>query len=380
MDVAQRLNAFPEYVFSRLAKITKAVEAKSDRKVLNLGVGSPDIPPSEKYISKVSQYFKEPSMHLYPGYGGIPEFTEAIKFWHKTRFNTDLMSEMIFPVNGAKDAIVHLTMALLDEGDQVLMPDPGYPGFTGAALLIGAKPVYYNLLPENNFKPNITELQGLLTTRTKCLWLNFPSNPTGQVLTKAEIAEYVAFSKKNNIWLIYDNAYSEITFGDFIAPSILEIPGALDVAVEVHSFSKSFSFAGYRMGWVAGNTRVIDALAKVKSQVDSGMALPLQKLGAYALTNVDKDWLASMRKSYSNRQSIIGDYLHKLGLNFALPKGSLYIWAKIPTDQKNSEKFSMKILNEKQILLTPGTAFGKNGSDYIRASICSNIDEIDKYF
>jgi LL-diaminopimelate aminotransferase len=236
------------------------------------------------------------------------------------------------------------------------------------------------LLPENNFKPSIIELQGLLTPKTKCLWLNFPSNPTGQIFTKDEIAEYVAFARMNNIWLIYDNAYSEITFGDFIAPSVLEILGAIDIAVEVHSFSKSFSFAGYRMGWVAGNPKVINALAKVKSQVDSGMASPLQKLGAFALTNVDRDWLASMHKSYTNRQFIIGDYLHKLGLSFVLPKGSLYLWARIPVDQVNSEEFSMKILNEKQILLTPGTAFGKNGSDYIRASICSNIDEIDRYF
>lgn len=380
MKVANRINLFTEYVFSRLGKKIKEVESKSKRKVLNFGPGNPDVSPSPLYIDKFIEFIKEGGAHLYPGFGANKELTKALIKWYRQRFNVDLEGEELLPLLGAKDGVSHLPLALLDEGDEVLVPDPSYPAFTDSTLMIGGKVVYYNLLEENNFKISASELEKKITDKTKFIWVNFPANPTGQVATLAELEEIVALAKKHKIIIVYDNAYSEITFDGFVAPSILQVEGAIDYAVELGSFSKTFSFAGFRMGWIVGNQQVIAALAKVKSQTDSGLSIPLQKLGAFALTNTDKGWYKKMITSYQERREIIASHLKKLGLQFTLPTGSLYVWAKIPESARNCEEFCMQLLEDKQILLTPGTAFGKNDERYVRASICINIDEIESYF
>jgi len=246
--------------------------------------------------------------------------------------------------------------------------------------MAGAKPKYYNLTEANNFKIDFLDLKKKISAKTKFIWINFPSNPTGQAVDLEQLEEIVLFARKNNLIIVYDNAYSEITFGGFVAPSIFEIKGARDIAVEIGSFSKTFSFAGFRIGWIAGNRDIIAALAKVKSQIDSGLATPLQKLGAFALTNFDKEWHAKMIKTYEKRRKIISKYFQKLGLEFSLPQASLYIWAKIPSKEKSSEDFCMNLLKNKQILITPGTAFGKNGERFARISICADIKGIEEYF
>ncbi len=377
---AKRLEIFPEYIFSRLSKIVEEVENQTDKKVLSFGPGSPDIKPSNLYIEKFIEFIQENNAHLYPGYGAIPEFSEALIKWYKERFNLTLDKAEILPLLGAKDGVAHLPLALLDEGDEVLVPDPGYPAFTDPALMIGAKVVYYDLLEKNNFRIDLSELVKKISGKTKFIWINFPANPTGQVATIDELKELVAFARKHSIFIVYDNAYAEITFDGFTAPSILQIDGAKDIAVEIGSFSKTFSFAGFRMGWIIGNREVIEALSKVKSQMDSGMSTPLQKLGAFALTNMDKVWYQNMISSYRERREIIAKHLKSLGLTFSMPKGSLYIWAKIPSDARNCEDYCMQLLRKKQILFTPGTAFGKNGDRYIRVSICVNINKIGSYF
>jgi len=285
----------------------------------------------------------------------------------------------VLPLLGAKDGVSHLPLAILDEGDEVLVPNPGYPAYIAPALMVDAKPVAYDLLPENDFKISIENLEKKITNKTKCIWVNFPSNPTGYVANLEELQQVVAFCRKHSLILIYDNAYSEITFDGIVAPSILQIPGAKELVVEIGSFSKTFSFAGFRMGWIVGNADIIASLAKIKSQLDSGLSLPLQKLGAFALTHQDKKWHRKMLASYEKRRDIIATKLEKFGLTFTLPKGSLYIWAKIPDSAVNSTEFSMQLLKEKQVLLTPGIAFGSNGDRYVRASICSNIYSIDEY-
>src|SRR3989344_1148021 len=327
--VARRLERFPEYVFSRLNKVIAEVEKTSGRKVKNFGIGSPDVPPSETYLAKLNEFFHDKDAHLYPGYSGTPEFKQAVAGWYKKRFGVDIAAEEILPLLGAKDGVAHLPLALADEGDEILVPDPGYPGFSGTALLMGAKPVPYG---------SFDELEQKITDKTAFVWVNFPSNPTGAVATKEELAKIVALAKKRGVYIVYDNAYSEITFDGFVAPSILEIEGAKDVAVELGSFSKTFSFAGYRMGWIVGNKDVVDALAKVKSQADSGMSLPLQRLGAFALSNQDKVWHEKMVATYKERRDVIAAKLRGLGLTFdppaGGPKGSLYLWAKIPDSAK----------------------------------------------
>lgn len=378
--LSSRLNLFPEYIFAKLAKEVELVEKTSKRKVLNLGAGSPDIPPSNININKLRGLLLDKDAHLYPGYKAIPEFRDALKTWYKTRFDVSLEKEEILPLLGAKDGISHLPLALLNEGDEILVPDPGYPSFTWPALLVGAKPINYSLSEENSFKIDLDDLKKLISGKTKAIWINFPSNPTGAVVTPDELEKIFTIAKKHNIWLIYDNAYSEITFDGFIAPSILEIKGAKEIAVEIGSFSKTFSFAGFRMGWIVGNKEIISSLAKVKSQMDSGLSLPLQRLGAFALTHFDNRWHKHMLANYQKRRDIIAKNLKTLGLTFSLPKGALYIWARIPDSEVNSEKFCLDLLQKRQILLTPGTAYGKNGEHFVRASICVNIDNITDYF
>jgi len=377
---AKRLEQFPEYIFSRIAKDIAAVEKASGRNVLNLGMGTPDVPPSARYMEKLAEFVRAPGASLYPGYGASPEFREALQTWYKTRFGVMLAPDELLPLLGAKDGTGHVPLALLDEGDEILTPDPGYPGFSGPTDMIGAVPVYYGLTEENDFKISLTELERSITKRTKGVWVNFPSNPTGQVATLPELRSLVAFAKKHGIFILYDNAYADIAFGGYRAPSVLEIEGAKDVAVELGSFSKMYSFAGFRMGWIAGNAEMIAALAKVKSQVDSGLSIPLQRLGAYALTHPDTEWSRKMLQSYQDRRDIIAKYLTTLGLSFRIPEGGLYLWAKIPDAEKDSETFCARLLQEKHIVLTPGTAFGRNGVRYVRVSICANIDKIADYF
>ncbi len=378
--VAGRLNLFTEYVFSKLNKKIAEVEKRSKRKVLNFGPGNPDVVPSPLYLDKLNLFTRETDAHLYPGYGANDEFVHGLIHWYKKRFNVDLAKDELLPLLGAKDGVSHLPLALLDEGDEVLVPDPGYPAFADPALMIGGKVVYYDLLEENDFKVSLSELEKKLSAKCKFIWVNCPANPTGRVISLEELEKIVAFAKQHHILIAYDNAYCEITFDEYVAPSILQIDGAKELAVELGSFSKTFSFAGFRMGWIVGNKAVIAALAKVKSQMDSGLATPLQNLGAYALTNTDEAWYQNMIKSYQERREVIARHLKKLGLTFSLPKGSLYIWAKIPEDAKNSENYCMELLEEKQILFTPGTAFGKNGERFVRISICVNIDNIEEYF
>ncbi|MBI3984633.1 MAG: aminotransferase class I/II-fold pyridoxal phosphate-dependent enzyme [Candidatus Levybacteria bacterium] len=377
---AKRLDLFSEYIHASLAKKRVEVEKKAKRKVLNFGPGTPDIKPSNLYIRKLSEFINQNDAHLYPGYGAIEEFSNALIWWYKKRFNVSIGKEELLPLLGAKDGISHLPLALLDNGQEVLIPDPGYPAFRDPALMIGAKPIAYSLREEDGFKINFNILKNKLSPKTKFMWVNFPSNPTGQVASREDLLKIVKFAKQNNIFIVYDNAYSELTFEGFRAPSILEIEEAKDIAVEIGSFSKTFSFAGFRMGWIVGNKDIIRAISKVKSQMDSGLSIPLQKLGAFALTNFDKTWNKQMLESYKKRRDLIANHLRKLGLTFILPKAGLYIWAKIPDNEKNSEEFVNKLLEEKQILFTPGTAFGKNGRRFVRISICVNIDNINDYF
>jgi LL-diaminopimelate aminotransferase len=377
---SKNLSAIPEYIHSRLTKEAKKVEKTSNRKVLNLGQGTPDVRPSEIYLSKLHEFIDYPNSHLYPGYNAIPELSDALISWYKKRFGVEISKDEVLPLLGEKDGIAHFPFSYLNPGDELLVPDPGYPPFYEPALLAGVKTIPYDLTEKNEFKLDISEIEKKLTKKSKAVWVNFPSNPTGQTATLKELKELVYFAKSNNILILYDNAYSEITFEGFRTPSIFEAEGAKDVAIEFCSFSKTYSFAGFRMGWVAGSKENIAPLSKMKTQMDSGMMLPLQHLGAYVLTNQDLKWHEMMLESYRNRRDIIAKYLPKLGLRFSMPKSALYFWARIPESEKNSEDFCMKNLYEKQILMTPGSAFGNNGERYVRISYCVNIEGIEKYF
>lgn len=375
---SKRLGLFPEYPYAELARMKKEVEKKDSCKVLDLSIGSPTFPPSKVYIDKLKEYLDTKDAYLYPGNGAIPELREALKKWYKKRFNVSLEDTEIFALLGAKDGVSHIPLALLDSGDEILIPDPGYPAFTGPAVIIGAVPIYYKIPPQG--EPLLQHIVEKITKKTKAIWINIPGNPTGYTCTFEELKQLVVLAKKNNILILYDNAYSEITFNGYIAPSILEVPAAKDIAIEVGSFSKAFSFAGFRMGWIVGNKDILSALSKVKSQMDSGLMQPLQLLGAYALNNFNRDWHNQMIAFYqTNRDTLIRAFeqsQHKA----TCPKGALYLWISIPPSFLNGIEYTKYLLMHHHILVTPGSVFGPSGKKYIRASYSSDLSHIADYF
>lgn len=389
MQSTQRLSRMPEYIFAQLKAKVRQVEQQTKRKVLNLGIGDPDYPPSSVCIGQYQDYLAQEQAHHYPGYGPIPEFNQAVFNWHRQRFELRAVGQdlQVLPLSGAKDGITHLSLACLDPGDEVLVPNPGYPAYRGSALLAGAKPVSFNLTKEDNYQPNLAEIKEKKNSKTKLIWLNYPSNPIGALASGDLLVKLVELAIEHDITLAYDNAYSEIYFKYESANqsqvdkpvSIFQIPGAKKVAIEFHSFSKTFSLAGYRLGWALGNVAVIQALSKVKAQVNSGVSWSLQKLGAYCLNQFNSDWHQHMIKNYQLRRELLAKKLVKLGLKFELPPASLYIWAKIPDQYKNSQDYSLQLLENKQVLLTPGTAFGSQGKRYVRASVCSDLSNLERY-
>ncbi|MEI6327189.1 MAG: pyridoxal phosphate-dependent aminotransferase [Candidatus Roizmanbacteria bacterium] len=376
---ARRLDKVNEYVFASLAKSAWSWEKETGKKILDLSVGSPTFPPSVEYVNKLKEYMSEPASYLYPGYGAIPAFSDGLIQWYKTRFGVDVKKDELFPLLGGKDGVSHIPLALVDEGDEILVPNPGYPAFVGPALMLGAKVVPYSLPEDTHFKLSISEIEQKISSKTKLIWVNFPSNPTGQVASREELEQLVALCKKRNIWLIYDNAYAEIAYDGYVSPSILQVPGAIDVAVEIGSFSKMYSFAGFRMGWIVGNPEVIAAVAKVKSQFDSGLSYPLQKLGAYVLTHPDLAWHANMIGQYQKNKQMLIQMCAGLGLQTYDPQGSLYLWAKIPDRYGDSAEYAMELMKTKHILVTPGTAFGSGGVRHVRLSFSSDISQLHHY-
>lgn len=379
IKTAQRLDNLGEYIFAKLAKDVIKHEQLTGKKILNFGPGTPDFPPSHKYLAKLTEYILDSRAHLYPGYGATPELSDALISWYQSRFGVTLAPNMLLPLLGAKDGVSHIPLALANPGDEILIPNPGYPGYVGPTILYGCRPVYYDLSEANDFELNLTTIKAKLTKKTAFLWVNYPSNPTGAVISPLQLEKLVHFAIQHNLPIVYDNAYSEITFDGYTAPSILQIKGAKSIAVEIGSFSKMSSLAGYRLGWIAGNSKIVSALSIVKSQLDSGLSLPLQRLAAYILTHPDKSWQNNMLNSYQKRRDIIASKLSTLGLTVSLPQGSLYIWAKIPDNAKDSISFSEEVMRTKHVLLTPGSAFGTQGDRYVRASICINIDNIEEY-
>ena len=379
MQVSKRLEQFPEYIFSKLGREAKIQEKVTGKKILDLSIGSPSFPPSKKYLNKLKEFIDMPGSTLYPGYGATAEFAAGLIDWYKNRFNVELAPNELFPLLGAKDGVSHLAMALANEGDEIAMPDPGYPSYAGSAQMVGCIVVPYSLSEKSNFKLSISEIEKKITKKTRMLWVNFPSNPTGQVVTLEELIPLINLCKKNSIWLIYDNAYADIAFGGYIPPSILQIPGAKDVTIELGSFSKMYSFAGLRMGWAVGNAEGIAALAKIKSQVDSGMSGLLQSLAAFAFINPDTAWHKKMIAQYEKNKDIVMNAFVTLGLRMESPKGALYLWAKIPDSAKDSYTFCMDLMKNKNILITPGIAFGKAGDRYVRICFSADITHITEY-
>ena len=367
ITTAKRLETVEEYYFS--SKLREVRQLLSEGKpIINMGIGSPDLHPSQEVIKAIQNAVNDENAHQYQSYQGLPELRKGFADFYATHFGVtlDLNSEVL-PLMGSKEGIMHISLAFLNEGDQVLIPNPGYPTYTSVTKLVGAEPIYYDLKENNNWEPNFDVLEKQDLSRVKLMWVSYPHMPTGATGSLELFGKLVAFAKKHSILLVNDNPYSFVLNENPI--SILQVDGAKEVALELNSLSKTYNMAGWRVGMVSGNSNFIDAILKVKSNMDSGMFYGIQK-GAIEALKLDKSWFEEQNKVYQKRRALTFALAKKLGCTFDENSVGLFVWAKLPIGISSSEKFIDEILYEKHIFITPGTIFGSNGEGYIRFSLC----------
>jgi LL-diaminopimelate aminotransferase len=366
---AHRLDNVSEYYFSQKLQQIREMNA-SGLNVINLGIGSPDMSPSEATIAKLTEVTNKAGSHGYQGYKGIPEFREAIARWYKKIYDVTLNGEKeILPLLGSKEGIMHISMAFLNQGDEVLIPDPGYPTYSSVTNLVQAKIREYSLDEKNNWAPDLKALDATDLTKVKIMWLNYPNMPTGAKATDSLFRDVILFAKKHKILICHDNPYSLI-LPDGKPKSILAYEGAFDVAIELNSLSKSHNMAGWRVGWVSGNKEYIDTILKVKSNVDSGMFLPVQHAAAEAFNN-SQQWHDEQNAAYANRRDAAWKLLDALNCRYDKNQVGLFVWAKVSDEIPDVANYIDNFLQKANVFITPGFIFGKKGERFIRLSLCS---------
>ena len=363
---AKRLDTVQEYYFSKKLREVRGLVA-SGKPIINMGIGSPDLQPPAKVLKAIQGSLNDISAHKYQSYQGLPELRNAISEFYKNKFSVDSNPENeVLPLMGSKEGIMHISMAFLNEGDKVLIPNPGYPTYTSVTKLVGAQPLFYNLSDATNWQPNFDELEALDLSEVKIMWVNYPHMPTGTNATLQTFEKLVAFGKKHNILIINDNPYSFILNDNPI--SILQVEGAKDIALELNSLSKTFNMAGWRVGMLLGNATYINEVLKVKSNMDSGMFYGIQK-GAIEALHLSDSWFLEQNKIYEERRNLIWKLADKLNATYNKNSTGLFVWAKI-SEGKKSEEVTDSVLYDKDIFITPGTIFGSQGEGYIRFSLC----------
>jgi LL-diaminopimelate aminotransferase len=370
--IADRIAKLPPYMFAELdRKIGEKRAAGVD--VISLGIGDPDMPSPRHVVEALQEAAEDPSTHQYPSYYGLPALRKAVADWYGQRFGVDLDPDTeVQPLIGSKEGIAHLAWALVDPGDEVLVPDPGYPVYEIGTRLAGGTPVSLPHVEETGFLPDLSSAK--VTDRTSLLWLGFPSNPTAAVAELPVFREAVAFAREHDLLLAHDAAYSEITFDGFVAPSVLQVPGAKDVAVEFGSASKTFNMTGWRVGWAVGNAEAIGALATVKTNIDSGIFNGIQRAAVAALTG-PMDHLQELRDRYRHRRDVVIDALNGLGWDLKAPLGSFYVW--FPTRAGvSSAEFCDLLLERAGVVTAPGAGYGANGEGYVRISLTVADDRL----
>lgn len=367
ITTAKRLESVEEYYFS--SKLREVRQLLSQGKpIINMGIGSPDLHPSKVVIEAIQNAMLDENAHQYQSYQGLPELRKGFADFYATHFGVTLdFNSEILPLMGSKEGIMHISLAFLNEGDAVLIPNPGYPTYTSVTKLVGAEPIYYDLKENNNWEPDFETLEKQDLSKVKIMWVSYPHMPTGATGSLQLFEKLVTFAKKHNILLVNDNPYSFVLNENPI--SILQAEGAKEVALELNSLSKTYNMAGWRVGMVSGNANLIDAILKVKSNMDSGMFYGIQK-GAIAALQLDKSWFNGQNKIYQKRRALTFELAKKLGCTFDENSVGLFVWAKLPAGINSAEKFIDEILYKKHIFITPGTIFGTNGEGYIRFSLC----------
>jgi LL-diaminopimelate aminotransferase len=375
ITTAKRLDIIEEYYFS--SKLREVRQLASEGKpIINMGIGSPDLKPSQTVIEAVVSAMQDENAHQYQSYQGLPELRKGMADFYQNNYGVALDPNVeILPLIGSKEGIMHISMAFLNEGDHVLIPNPGYPTYSSVTNLVGAVPVYYDLKEVNNWEPDFEAFEKLDLSKVKIMWIGYPHMPTGARGSLELFAKLVAFAKKHSILLVNDNPYSFVLNDKPM--SLLQVEGAKEVALELNSLSKTFNMAGWRVGMVLGNATLIDAVLKVKSNMDSGMFYGIQK-GAVEALKSDKSWFDAMNAVYTKRRVLTEKLAEKLGCEVYKEGVGLFVWAKLPAGIASAEDFIDKILYEKSIFITPGTIFGSNGEGYIRFALCVKEEKVQE--
>jgi LL-diaminopimelate aminotransferase len=374
MRFSRRLDRIPPYLF---AEIDRMIEEKKAAgvDVISFGVGDPDEPTPASLVEELEVESRKPEHHRYPSYFGLQVFRESIARWFEKRFGVTLDPEReVLPLIGSKEGIAHLALAVMDCDEIVLVPEPGYPVYGMGTLLSDAEPYWMPLREENDFLPDLAGIPAEVCAKAKLIWLNYPNNPTGAVAELPFFEEAVRFARANDLLLAHDDAYSEITYDGFVAPSLLQAEGAMQVGIEFHSLSKTFNMPGWRIGFACGNADAIRALGVVKTNIDSGIFNPIQLAGAKAL---DEEGAIASRMSdlYRVRRDLLVKELSGFGWRAVPPRGSIYIWMPVP-DGFDSVGFSTHVLDRAGVFFTPGSAYGPSGEGYVRISLTVPNDRI----
>ncbi len=368
---AKRLSVVEEYYFSK--KLKQIAQLRKDGKdIINLGIGSPDLAPSKATIEALYETAKNEKSHGYQSYNGIPELRSGIADWYKKTYGVELNPDNeILPLIGSKEGIMHISMAFINEGDTVLVPNPGYPTYTSVSNLVGAKIQYYNLDEKKDWSVDIENLKSMNLDAVKAIWINYPNMPTGAQADVNTLQELIKLAKQHKFLIINDNPYSLILNDK--PTSIFSIPGAKEVCLELNSLSKSHNMAGWRIGWVCGGSDYINSIMKVKSNMDSGMFLGLQRAAVEALKNT-AEWHADINKIYAERRKVVCKIFDAINCKYNPKQVGLFVWAKVPDEVKSVEEFVDDILFNADVFITPGFIFGSNGDRFIRASLCSPVE------
>ncbi len=374
MRFSHRMDGLPPYLFAEIERKV-AEKKKAGVDVISLGIGDPDTPTPAHIVEEMQRQIADPANHRYPNNRGLDEFRQAVATFYKSRFGVDLDPETeVFPLLGSKEGIAHICFNFLDAGDVCLGADPGYPVYAGGPVLAGGEPVPLPLRPELGFQPDLASIPDDIVKRAKMLFVNYPNNPTGAVIENDFFEHLVEFGRRNDICIIHDNAYSEITFDGYVAPSFLETPGAKEAGIEFYSLSKTYNMTGWRIGAAVGNVEVIESLWRLKTNVDSGMFQALQRTAAFAMTSTQKP-VREMCAIYQRRRDLVVGTLREIGIEVTPPKGTIYIWVPVP-DGYTSAGFADMVLEKCAVVVPPGSGYGPSGEGFVRISLTAPEDRI----
>ncbi|MDG1510025.1 MAG: aminotransferase class I/II-fold pyridoxal phosphate-dependent enzyme [Flavobacteriaceae bacterium] len=372
MKAAKRLDTVQEYYFSKKLREVRALSAQG-KPIINMGIGSPDLQPPPAVIEAIQQAVLQEGAHKYQSYQGLPAFRQAVADFYQKNYQVVVNPENeILPLMGSKEGILHISMAFLNKGDKVLIPNPGYPTYTSVTNLVEAVPVFYDLTSEHNWEPNFKQLEQQDLSNVKLMWVNYPHMPTGAKATENLFKKLIAFGKKHQLLIINDNPYSFVLNNNPL--SILSIHGAKETAIELNSLSKSFNMAGWRVGMLLGATPILEEVLKVKTQMDSGMFYGIQQ-GAIAALKVSSGWFENINEIYQKRRKLIWQIAEALDCTFDKNTSGMFVWAKIPAGKK-AENIVDDLLYKHHIFIAPGTIFGSKGEGYIRFSLCVPEEKI----